>query len=113
MKRAKLVPDIYKVPRSLRVESLVSRALSQVIAKYFPEILAITQISRVQMSACLAHATVYITSADEHACAVLTDATPKIRHLLGRTVRMRRVPELRFLIDKDLAHQMRINELLS
>jgi ribosome-binding factor A len=74
-------------------------------------------ITAVQTSPELDHAKVYITALGDEAereeiLVGLRSAAPFIRHALGKTLQMRRIPELHFEIDRVLAEAMRIEQLL-
>ncbi len=74
-------------------------------------------ITAVEASPELDHARVYITTMgddEEKAAAVqgLRSAAPFIRGELGRRLRIRRVPELHFEIDRKLENALRIESLL-
>jgi ribosome-binding factor A len=62
----------------------------------------------------LAYATVWFTShtSDADAAAALVKATPRLRGVLGRSVRVKQVPELTFKVDPSIATGDRIDSLL-
>ena len=75
-------------------------------------------LTRVQISPDLQVARVYYTSlGDEksrHTTArALERAAPFLRRRIGSRVRLKRVPEIRFLYDESIAGQDRIEQLLS
>jgi ribosome-binding factor A len=74
-------------------------------------------ITEVSTSPELDHARVYVTAlgSDEEKEAIVTglrSAAPFIRGQLGRRLRMRRIPELHFEIDRNLENAQRIERLL-
>ncbi|HEY7769733.1 30S ribosome-binding factor RbfA [Longimicrobium sp.] len=74
-------------------------------------------ITAVQTSPELDHAKVYITALGDEAereeiLVGLRSAAPFIRRELGKSLQMRRIPELHFEIDRVLAEAMRIEQLL-
>jgi ribosome-binding factor A len=74
-------------------------------------------ITEVETSPELDHARVYITTLGdddekEEILSGLKSAAPFIRGQLGKRLRMRRIPELHFQIDKKLENAMRIESLL-
>lgn len=74
-------------------------------------------ITAVETSPELDHARVYITTLGseeerEEALEGLRSAAPFIRHQLGKRLRMRRIPELHFQIDRVLEEASRIDALL-
>jgi ribosome-binding factor A len=75
-------------------------------------------VTSVQVSADLKHADIYVTAHGgperyAEALAGLRSAAGRIRTLLGRSVRMRCVPELHFEIDPSVDEAIRITELLA
>jgi len=78
---------------------------------------SLATITEVECSPELDHARVYITTMgdEEEKAAVLAglhSAAAFIRAQLGRRLRMRRIPELHFEIDRKLENAMRIESLL-
>jgi ribosome-binding factor A len=77
----------------------------------------VVTVTAVETSPELDHARVYVTSLgdDEErdaAVAGLRSAAPFIRGQLGKRLRMRRVPELHFTLDRVLDEALRIEQLL-
>ena len=75
-------------------------------------------ISRVEVTTDLAHAKVYVSvlgSESQRTSAMigLKQASSHIRTLLSKTLQTRTVPKLNFLLDLNLDHSYRIQELLS
>ncbi|MEX2570631.1 MAG: 30S ribosome-binding factor RbfA [Gemmatimonadota bacterium] len=74
-------------------------------------------VTAVEASPELDHARIYVTALGEEdekeeVLAGLRSAAPFIRSQLGRTLHMRRIPELHFEIDRKLENAMRIEHLL-
>jgi ribosome-binding factor A len=75
-------------------------------------------ITRVQVTPDLQQARVFYTSlGDEKARAnserALHRATPFLRRRIGARLRLRRIPELMFVVDESIAGQDRIEQLLN
>jgi len=74
-------------------------------------------ITGVEVARDLGSARVFVRSVDDESLPEtvegLNAAGPFLRSTLGRTLRMRRVPELRFREDRSLAGARRIEEVLS
>ncbi len=68
--------------------------------------------ARVAPDLTLARIFISVPGDDAELLAGLAAATPFIRGELGRRLRIRRVPELRFEVDRSLEQAMRIEELL-
>ena len=81
-----------------------------------PRVGAVT-VTSVETTPDLFHARVYVTSGGtaeekERSLEGLEAAAPFLRSELGRRLRVRRVPELSFRLDRGLEHAMRIERLL-
>ncbi|MGL1936334.1 MAG: 30S ribosome-binding factor RbfA [Fibrobacterales bacterium] len=75
-------------------------------------------ISRVEVTTDLAHAKVFVSvmgneSQRKSAMIGLKQASSHIRTLLSRSLKTRTVPKLNFVLDLNLDHSYRIQELLS
>ena len=74
-------------------------------------------ITRVEVSPDLQHARVYYTSlgdaaARQNTARALERAAGFMRRQLGRRLRLRRTPEIRFDFDQSIGHQDRVEQLL-
>jgi ribosome-binding factor A len=101
-----------------RVNEQLRRELSQIVVGEVkdPRVGPVT-VTRVVTAPDLTLARVYVqVTGDEsdrkETMAGLHGATPFIRTVLGQRLPMRRVPELRFEVDRNLEHALRIEELL-
>jgi ribosome-binding factor A len=101
-----------------RVADQIRGELGQLLARevHDPGIGFVT-ITRVQVTADLQQARVFYTSfgdatAQRSSARALERATPFLRRHIGSRLRLRRVPELTFLVDESIAGQDRIEQLL-
>jgi ribosome-binding factor A len=102
--------------RLARLNEQLKRELSALIrtAVRDPRVGLVT-ITGVDVARDLGSAKVYVRTTDEDRDATiegLTAAAPFLRTLLGRVLRIRRVPELRFHTDRSLEHARRIEDVL-
>lgn len=76
--------------------------------------LVLVTLTGCDVTSDLAFATVWFTShnSDEDAAAGLAKAAPRLRGVLGRSVRVKQVPELIFKVDPSIATGHRIDALL-
>jgi ribosome-binding factor A len=102
-----------------RVNEQLKREISRIVLREVkdPRVRAVT-VTRVSAAPDLTFARVHVQLLGEASdrrdtLDGLAAATPFIRSLLGKRIRMRRVPELRFEQDRSLEHAMRIEELLA
>ncbi|MCX7847427.1 MAG: 30S ribosome-binding factor RbfA [bacterium] len=106
------------VPRVVRLNELVKRALSIIIEREFShERLGWVTISRVIVSKDLQHARVFFTvlgdaTAEQHALRKLIHARGFIRMHLARAVRLRYTPALIFELDEELKQALHVERLL-
>jgi len=107
------------VPRIIRLNELIKRALSTIIQREFSHrTLGWVTLSRVIVSKDLQHARVFFTvlgdaHAEQHALHTLRHAHAFIRLHLARAVRMRYIPALIFELDEELKQALHVEQLLN
>lgn len=104
-------------PRSQRVGDQLQRELALLIQRELKDPrVNMVSVTAVQVSKDLAHARVFITSLkdENHDAAVeaLNHAAGFLRHELGKSLRMRAIPALKFQYDETVQHGMHMNELI-
>jgi ribosome-binding factor A len=104
--------------RSQRIAEEIQRSVSEIIRLRVkdPRLEKVT-VTEVKVSRDLSHAKIYYSSfgldADRELLAeALANSAGKIRQLLGREMRMRRVPELHFEYDLTLEQAQRVTRLI-
>lgn len=104
--------------RNVRVEDLLRGELARILQREIKDPrLGLATISYMRVSSDLAHAEVGVSvlgSDDERAASVRTleRARGFIRTRLARSVRLRRVPDLAFKLDRGPEHSQRISDIL-
>ena len=102
--------------RMLRVNSILREVLAEEIERLSDERLEFVTVTGVDTSPDLRHAVVYIDvlrdEQRDEAVAALNKAAPRLRGLVGRQVRMKYTPELRFEMDPGVVRGTRIEQLL-
>lgn len=106
--------------RSDRVAQQIQREIAMILQREIkdPRVGMVT-VSSVDLTRDLQHAKIYVTFflAEEQnieaGIKVLNDAAGYIRTLLGKVMKLRVVPEVRFYYDKTLVEGMRISNLVS
>ncbi len=106
--------------RTSRVSQQVQKELARILQQEVkdPRIGMVT-ISGVDITRDLAYAKVFVTfltigdQTNEESLAGLNSASGYIRRLLGKAMRLRIVPEVRFCFDETLTEGLRISELVS
>ena len=105
--------------RLARLNEQLKREISELIRKEVrdPRV-GIVTVTGVEVAADLGSARIYVRTmgdgADlEETLAGLDAASPFLRRALGQTLRVRRIPELRFRRDRSFEHALRIEQILS
>lgn len=104
--------------RSRRIEEAIQRLLGEAVTSKVrdPRLTGIV-FTEVRISRDLAHARVYYTrlqggSSEKEIAAVLRSATGFLRSSLARGLRVRHVPELRFIPDEAQAKAQALDQLI-
>lgn len=99
-----------------KVNSLLEQEIGKIILRefYFPGIMI--TLTRVEAASNLFEAKVYISAYPDgkldEIIEVLNKNVSKIQHEINEKLRMRPVPRIRFVKDKEIAKSSRIDELL-
>jgi ribosome-binding factor A len=103
-----------KYPRTARLDEVVLEVLATELERFNDPRLVMVTLTGVEISNDLSHAAVYFTShgTDNDAQKALDAAGPRLRGVLGRSVRMKQTPALRFMPDPAIEHGQRVDELL-
>lgn len=106
--------------RTSRVAQQVQKELARIIQQEVKDPrIGMATISGVDITRDLAYAKVFVTfltigeQTNEESLAGLNAASGYIRRLLGKAMRLRIVPELRFCFDETLTEGLRISEMVS
>jgi ribosome-binding factor A len=106
-------------PRTRRVGEQIQRELAGVLHEELKDPrLGMISVSGVEVSRDLAHARVYISvlggeETVSETLKVLNKAAGFLRHQLGQRMRLRVIPQLRFLYDESLAEGARMDALIA
>lgn len=112
---------IREFKRSDRVAQELQKEIAVILQREVkdPRIGMVT-VSDVEVSRDLAYAKIFVTflfdndqSVIEQGMKGLEKASPYIRSLVGKAMRLRIVPELRFIYDQSLVEGMRMSNLVS
>jgi ribosome-binding factor A len=105
--------------RKQRVSRLLKEEISRLLAREVKDArIGHVTVTDVEVSSDLKHAKVYFQAAggdagNREALEGLTSAAGFLRSRLGRELRIRRIPELRFEVDETEQRATRIHQLLS
>jgi ribosome-binding factor A len=106
--------------RTDRVAQQIQKEIAVILQREIKDPrLGFVTVSAVEVSRDLSYAKIFITvlnTTDEdktkQSVAILNDATGYIRSILGKRIRARIMPELRFVVDNSLIEGMRISNLV-
>jgi ribosome-binding factor A len=105
--------------RTERIAHLIQREIGDVILKELTDVrIGFVTISRVEVTTDLAFAKVFISvlGSDKEkrdSMAGLSHSSSYLRTHLSKVLKMRTVPRLTFVEDKNLDHGFRINQILN
>lgn len=101
-------------PRTARINALLVEVLAETIERLSDsdDRLLMLTVTGVATDADLRHATVYFSSLGEEAAGALEEHRVGLQAVIGRRVRMKRTPLLRFLPDPAVAAGERVEEAL-
>jgi ribosome-binding factor A len=105
--------------RTERVAHLIQREIGDVILKELTDVrIGFVTISRVEVTTDMAYAKVHVSvmgteKEKRDSLAGLTHSASYLRTHLAKVMKMRTVPRLQFVEDKNLEHGFRINEILN
>jgi len=106
--------------RTDRVSQSIQKEIAQILQREIKDPrLGFVTVSAVEVSRDLSYARIFITILDQKdedsgkkSVAILNDATGYIRSLLGKRIRARIMPDLKFVLDTSLMDGMRISNLV-
>lgn len=106
--------------RSRRIEEQVRRELAELIRRDIKEPgLGMLSVSEVKVSSDLSVARVYISLLDDDpeiinfTLEMLNQYAPKLRHLLGKCMHVRAVPQLKFIYDDLILKGNKMSKLIN
>jgi len=100
-----------------KVNSLLEQEIGKIILRefYFPGVMI--TLTRVEAASNLFEAKVYISAYPDakldEIVGILNKSVARIQHEINEKLRMRPVPRIRFIKDKDMATSGRVEELLN
>lgn len=104
----------HRFPRTARLDEVMLEVLASELERLDDPRLELVTLTGVEVTRDLAYATVWFTShnSDADAADALVKAAARLRGVLGRSVRVKQVPELTFKVDPSIATGDRIDSLL-
>lgn len=104
-------------PRSSRVADLLQRELAGLLRTQIkdPRLSSMITITAVEVTADLNSAKIFLSflNKDETSLPVLRQAAGFLRRELSKTMRMRKIPELRFILDETVERSAHLSALIA
>jgi len=104
--------------RTQRIAELIQRELAKIILFEMEDPrFKLTSITAVQVAKDLSFAKVYVSQLDseikiDDTLKALNKAAPHIRYLLAQKIKMRIVPELRFVYDASISYGSKLSSII-
>lgn len=101
-------------PRTRRVNEVLRQIVAEELERLADadERLRLVTVTSVEVTADLRSATVYVDELTDDAAEALEERRPQLQRTLGRQVRMKRTPRLRFEADPAVSAGQRVDEIL-
>ena len=96
----------------------ISAVISQKLRNKYPELSAIVSVTESDVAPDLKSAKIYISIFDtneqkrQNSFEIISQNAGFIRHELAMVMRLRTVPELRFILDESMEHGAKIDKIL-
>jgi ribosome-binding factor A len=110
--RSKISQRTY--PRSARVNALLQEVLAESLTQLsdHDERIGLTTITGVSCDPDLRHAVVFLSSTNDEVEEALEEHRRAMQATIAKQVRMKRVPQLKFMVDPAIVAGIRIDEAL-
>ena len=101
-----------RYPRTLRVNELLREVIAEALEEIDDDRLKLLTVTAVESTADLRQAKVFFSSMDEHAELALHELRVKLQSAIGAEVRLKRTPQLSFVVDPAVTSGARVDEIL-
>ena len=105
--------------RTIKIQGEMKRALSEIFFQEIkdPRMSSMATVSRVQVTPDLKYAKVYVSVYDteekrESTIVALTSAEAFIRSKVNAKIRMRRIPNMEFVLDDSIEYAVKMSKLI-
>ena len=101
-------------PRSLRVNQVLRQVVAEELERLADadERLRLVTVTAVDTAPDLRQATVYLSSLSDDSAEALAERRTQLQRAVGRQVRMKRTPQLEFMVDPAVVAGGRVEEVL-
>ena len=101
-----------RYPRTARVNHVVHEVVADELERVDDDRLEMTTVTGVDVDPDLRHATVWLSSLSSQSEEALAQHRVRLQAAIGRQMRMKRTPELRFRADPAVESGQRIEDIL-
>jgi ribosome-binding factor A len=101
-----------RYPRTARVNHVVHEVVADELERIDDERLGMITVTGVDVDPDLRHATVWLSSLSSDSEVALTQHRVRLQSAIGRQMRMKRTPELRFRADPAVQTGQRVEDIL-
>jgi ribosome-binding factor A len=105
------MPD-KRYPRTARVNHVVQEVVADELERIDDDRLQMTTVTGVEVDPDLRHATVWLSSLSSESEEALGQHRVRLQAAIGRQMRMKRTPELRFRADPAVQSGQRVEDIL-
>jgi ribosome-binding factor A len=107
--------------RTDRISAVLQRELADLLRREIrdPRLTSMISITAVEISRDLSHAKIYITQLESNPEAIkttlkiLNHAVPYLRTQIGNRIKLRIIPQLRFIYDESISHGAHLIDLIN
>jgi ribosome-binding factor A len=113
-RRAGSPTGAHRYPRTARVNQVLREVIADSLERLSADDarLGLLTVTGVDVDPDLRHATVWLSSLSDEAAEVLAEERGEIQGAIGRQVRMKRTPQLKFAVDPAVVNGERIDGIL-
>jgi ribosome-binding factor A len=101
-----------RYPRTARLNHVVQEVVADELERLDDDRLELLTVTGVEVDPDLRHATVWLSSLSPEGEDVLTRHRVRLQAAIGRQMRMKRTPELRFRADPAIQMAQRVEDIL-
>lgn len=101
-----------RYPRTARVNHVVQEVVADELERIDDDRLGMTTVTGVEVDPDLRHATVWLSSLSSESQEALGQHRVRLQAAIGRQMRMKRTPELRFRADPAVETGQRVEDIL-
>jgi ribosome-binding factor A len=105
------MPD-HRYPRTARINHVIQEVVADELERIDDDDLGLLTVTGVQVDPDLRHAVVWLSSLSPTGEEVLGRYRPRLQSAIGRQMRLKRTPELRFRADPAVESGKRVEDIL-